>query len=432
MPLPSAGRFLAMTVLIAGGGIGGMALALSCHQVGVPAVVLESVREIKPLGVGINLQPNAVRELYELGLADELAAIGIEAEEWALVGRNGRDVWSEPRGTGAGYRWPQFSVHRGELQMLLYRTVLERLGPDAVRTGHRVVSYETTADGVAATVLDRSADEMVVFDGDVLVGADGLHSAVRAQMYPDEGAPIWGGAVLWRGSTLGPPIRTGASFTLVGNLEQRFVTYPISQLDPTTGMQLQNWIAELTFDPSVERRSSDWNTRADEGEFLPAFEDWVFDWLDVPALVASTDEVFEYPMVDRDPAPAWVDGNVALLGDAAHVMYPVGSNGASQAIVDGRVLVARFVELGVGRAALLAYESELIDDMSALVLRNRASGPVSILGVVEERCGGEFDDINDVIPRDEIESFMAKYKEAAGFAIDALNAAPPIVSSATA
>jgi len=416
-----------MTVLVSGGGIAGLALALTCHEIGVPVRVFESARELQPLGVGINLQPNAVRELFDLGLADRLDAIGIEAEEWALVGRNGNDIWSEPRGRLAGYNWPQYSVHRGRLQMLLYDAVVDRLGPDAVVTGHRVQSWENLGDSVGIEVENKHDGTLARFTGDLLIGACGVRSAVRAQMHPTEGDPVWGGAVMWRGTTLGPPIRTGASFLLVGSLDQRFVHYPISRPDPDTGLQVQNWIAEITYDPSGGWRNSDWNRRADLDDFLPQFVDWNFDWLDVPELIRGADAVYEYPMVDRDPADHWVVDRVGLIGDAAHVMYPVGSNGASQAIVDARILGAKFLEHGVGPAALAAFEADLLDDMSALVLRNRGSGPVAILGTVDERCGGVFDDINDVIPGAEIEAFMARYKQAAGFAVDALNAAEPTI-----
>lgn len=412
-------------MLIAGGGIAGLTMALTCHQIGVEAVVLESVRTLAPLGVGINLQPNAVRELFDLGLADDLGSIGVEADEWTLAGRSGNVVWSERRGRSAGYRWPQYSVHRGELQMLLYRAVLERLGPKAVRTGHRVTGYENSGDGVIAHVDVRDGDTTEIM-GSVLLGADGLHSAVRAQMHPGQPEPQWGGQVLWRGATYGPPIRSGAGFTLVGTLDQRFVHYPISSIDPDTGLQLQNWIAELTVDTS-DGASPSWNKQVDVGTFLPAFDDWTFDWLNIPALVRSSPAVWEYPMVDRDPVDRWVDGRTCLIADAAHVMYPVGSNGASQAIVDARVMGAEFVAMGVGAGALRAFESRLLEPMSELVLRNRGHGPIGILGVVDERCGGWFDDIDDVIDRTEIEAFMANYKSAAGFAVDALNAAPPTI-----
>jgi 2-polyprenyl-6-methoxyphenol hydroxylase-like FAD-dependent oxidoreductase len=414
-------------VLIAGAGIAGLTMVLTCHEIGVPVTVFESVRELRPLGVGINLQPNAVRELYDLGLDNVLPTIGIETEEWALVGRNGNDVWSEPRGKLAGYKWPQFSVHRGQLQMALYDAVMERIGPEAVVTGHRVTGYENTDSGVSVTVQPREGQTKVI-TGSVLVAGDGLHSAIRAQMHPDDGEPHWGGALMWRGTSLGPPIRTGASFTLVGSLEQRFVHYPISATDPETGLQVHNWLAEKTVDSSDASFESDWNKQVAIEKFLPDFEDWDFDWLNVPKMIRSAEAVYEFPMVDRDPVDRWVDGNVALSGDAAHVMYPVGSNGASQAIVDARVLGAKLLEHGVNAKALLAYEADLLTDISALVLRNRGDGPIAILGVVDERCGGVFDNIEDVIERSEIDESMSSYKAAAGFAVEALNNAPPTVS----
>ncbi len=414
-------------VVIAGGGIAGLTMALTCHQVGVEVIVLESVRSIAPLGVGINLQPNAVRELIELGLGEELDAIGIEATEWALVARGGNDVWSEPRGRRAGYEWPQYSVHRGELQMLLLRAVNERLGPGAVRTGHRVTGYRNSSDGVVAVVDTRDGATTEV-EGSVLLAADGLHSAVRSQMHPDQPPPHWGGQILWRGATLGPPVRTGASFTLIGTMEQRFVHYPISRPDPETGLQLQNWIAELTVDTSEGLGASNWNEKVNTDAFLPEFADWTFDWIDIPSLVNDAPAVWEFPMVDRDPVETWVDGRVCLIGDAAHVMYPVGSNGASQAIVDARVLGAHFIEHGVGPDALGAFESQLLAPMSELVLRNRGHGPIGILALVDERSGGYFDNIDDVIAHSEIDAYMSTYKAAAGFAIESLNAAPPTIA----
>ncbi len=413
--------------MIAGGGIAGLTMALTCHQIGVEAVVLESVRSMAPLGVGINLQPNAVRELIDLGLGDELDALGIEATEWALVARGGNDVWAEPRGRAAGYAWPQYSVHRGELQMLLLRAVEERLGPAAVRTGHRVIGYRNVDGGIIAEVDTRDGATTEVA-GSVLLAADGLHSAVRSQMHPDQPPPHWGGQVLWRGATLGPPVRTGASFTLIGTMDQRFVHYPISRPDPDTGLQLQNWIAELTVDTSKQLNESSWNKQVSIDSFLPEFEDWTFDWIDIPSLVTNAPSVWEFPMVDRDPVDTWVDGRVCLIGDAAHVMYPVGSNGASQAIVDARVLGAHLIENGVGPDALRAFESQLLAPMSELVLRNRGHGPIGILALVGERSDGYFDNIDDIIPHDEIDQYMSTYKAAAGFAIESLNAAPPTIA----
>ena len=417
-----------MTVIVAGGGIAGMAMALTCHQLELPVIVHESVKTIEPLGVGINLQPNAVRELFELGLERDLAEIGIQAKEWALVGKNGNDVWSEPRGLDAGYRWPQYSVHRGHLQMMLYRQVLKRLGPKAVISDSRLKSYNNDNHHVLAHFVDSDGKEQKV-EGSILVGADGLHSSVRAQMHPNDGPPKWGGAVMWRGTTQAKPIRTGASFVLLGKLEQRFVCYPISQPDPITGKAIINWIAELTYDTSKEWGHSDWNTQVPVEKFINHFSDWSYEWLDVPQLIREASAVYEYPMVDRDPLTTWVDGRCVLVGDAAHVMYPVGSNGASQAIVDTRVLGSAFVKHGLDQTALLHYESLNLKEMNELVLRNRGAGPIGILGIVEERCGGVFDKIEDVIPRSEIEQYMSNYKAAAGFAIETLNNAPPTIST---
>lgn len=414
-------------VIIAGGGIGGLASALTLHQIGVPCVVYEAVAQLQPLGVGINLQPNAVRELHDLGLGnDALDAIGIQAKEWALVGRNGNDVYSEPRGLLAGYRWPQYSVHRGQLQMLLYDAVRERLGAGAVRTGQRVHGYRQTEAGVSVLIESRGGQRHEV-QGRLLVAADGLHSTVRAQMHPAQPPIQWGGAIMWRGTTPGVPIRTGASFVGLGSLRHRVVVYPISKPDPATGLATINWIAEITVDNSKGWPDGDWNRRVQVSDFIHHFEGWNYGWLDVPALLRGAKEVFEYPMIDRDPVPTWVDGRVALLGDAAHVMYPTGSNGASQAIVDARVLGAALLAHGVGPAALKAYDDKLCKPIGEVVLRNRGAGPFGLLGMVDERCGGVFDDIDAVIPAAEREAFMARYKAAAGFAIETLNAAPPTI-----
>jgi 2-polyprenyl-6-methoxyphenol hydroxylase-like FAD-dependent oxidoreductase len=416
------------TVLIAGGGIGGMAMALTLQQIGVRCAVYEAVPKLQPLGVGINLQPNAVRELIELGFDDVmLDGIGIQAREWALVGRNGKDIYAEPRGLLAGYRWPQYSVHRGQLQMMLYRAACDRLGSGAVRLGQRVTGYRQHADGVTALIESRDGRRSEA-EGRLLVGADGLHSAVRAQMFPQQPPIQWGGAIMWRGTTPGVPIRSGASFVGLGSLRQRVVLYPITPPERDSGLATINWIAEITVDNASGWTQGDWNRRVDVADFIAHFEDWDYDWLDVPAMLRGAREVFEYPMIDRDPLPSWVDGRVGLLGDAAHVMYPVGSNGASQAIVDARVLGAALIAHGLRPAALRAYDERLCADINALVLRNRGAGPFGMLGLVDERCGGVFEHIDDVIPAAERDAYMARYKSAAGLAIETLNAAPPIIA----
>jgi 2-polyprenyl-6-methoxyphenol hydroxylase-like FAD-dependent oxidoreductase len=420
-------------VIIAGGGIGGLATALTLHQIGVPCVVHEAAREMRPLGVGINMQPNAVRELYDLGItAADLDRVGLPAKEWALVGLNGNDIYAEPRGLLAGYRWPQYSVHRGQFHMLLYDKVVERLGAEAVKLGRRVTGYAKNSDGSVTALVAHADGTASQVRGALLIGADGIHSAVRAQMHPTQPPIHWGGAIMWRGTTWGTPIRSGASFVGLGTHHQRVVFYPISRPDPATGLSMINWIAEVTMDNSEGWKQSGWFREVSAADFAHHFDDWVWDWLDVPALIRGADTVFENPMIDRDPVPTWCDGPVALLGDAAHAMYPTGSNGGSQAIVDARILGAAMIAHGATREALAAYDEKLCGPISQLILRNRGAGPFGLLNMVDERCGGTFDNIDDVIPPDERAAFMAGYKAAAGFAIETLNTAPPTIAAGRA
>ena len=415
-----------MTVLIAGGGIAGLALALTCRQIGLDAKVFEAVSDPRPLGVGINLQPNAVRELDELGLMQILPRVGVATREWGLFSTKGLEIWAEPRGREAGYRWPQYSVHRGELQMALLDAARARLGPGGVVTGARVAGWETTADGVAVRLATEAGERIET--GSVLIGADGLHSAVRARLYPEEGPPVWSGAVLWRGTSPARPFRTGASMALIGSMDRRFVAYPISPPDPATGECRLNWIAELRVDPAGGWKKQSWTAEAGAADFLPRFADWRFGWIDVPEIVSRAERIYEYPMVDRDPLPGWTFGPVTLMGDAAHVMWPVGSNGASQAIMDARRLGRAFLEHGPTEAALLAYEAEQRPAAERMIRATRsAEGPDALLGVVEDRCGGAFEDVEEVIPRAEMDAFQARWKAVAGLAREALNDAPPIV-----
>jgi len=417
-------------VIIAGGGIGGLTMALTLQQLGIPCQVFESASSMKPLGVGINIQPNAVRELIDLGIGtNELDTIGIPAREWALVGLNVKEVYAEPRGLDAGYRWPQYAVHRGKFLMLLYKKVLERLGEHAVRLDSRVTSYAINSDNkVDVTVLHGDGSESVM-TGSLLIGADGIHSAVRAQMHPDQAPIHWGGALMWRGTIRAKPIRTSSSFIGLGTHEHRMVIYPISDTDKNGEAEI-NWIAELTVDNSEGWQSDSWFKPVSVEDFAHHFEQFRYDWLDVPAMLQQAEMAYENPMIDRDPVDTWVDGPVALMGDAAHPMYPTGSNGASQAIIDARLIGAKILEIGTNAAALSAYNEQLCEPVSALVLRNRGAGPFGLLNLLHERCGGEFNNIEEVIPAAEREEFMSVYKKAAGFAIESLNAAPPIINVA--
>lgn len=413
-----------MSILIAGGGIAGFSLGLTLHQIGVPFHIYEATPQLKPMGVGINLQPNAVRELLDLGLEAELDAIGVRTRQLGFYSKLGRTIWEEPRGCGAGYAWPQFSVHRGELQMVLYRALIDRAGPGCITTGARALGFEHTTTG-AALLLEGGERR----EGALVIAADGIHSALRAQMAPDEGAPIWNGRILWRATTRAPEFKGGAAMAMIGHDHLRLVAYPISAPD-AEGLVEMNWIAEKSFDPSAPWRREDWNRPADITEFLPDFEGWQFDWIDVPALIRGADVVYEYPMVDRDPLERWTIGNVTLMGDAAHPTYPIGSNGASQAIVDARVIGAQLLAQGVTPAALQAYEDTVRPLATAVGRANRAGGgPDAVLQRVEDLCGGAFDTIDDVIPTADLAAHAARYKSIAGFSIEELNARPATIAA---
>lgn len=416
-----------MTVLIAGGGISGLALALSCHQVGIPFQVFEASSQMRPLGVGINLQPSAVRELFDLGLEHRLDEVGIRLRDYGFYTKKGLHVWTEPRGLDAGYHWPAYSVHRGQLHMLLYNEVIRRAGPDAVQTGWRATEFKTVGDEVVLGLEDKTGNTKTV-RGAVLVGADGIHSAIRQQMQPDEGPPQWGGAMLWRGTTQAKTFLSGASMALIGHDGLRFVTYPISAPDPETGLATINWICNLQFDPKQKFRKEDYSRAANLDDFLPAFEQISFDWLDAAALIRGAQEVFEYPMVDRDPLDSWTVGRTTLMGDAAHAAYPVGSNGAGAGIIDARKLVAAFLAHGLTETALHVYEDEMLPATSKIILMNRTAGPDKILDIVEQRCGGQFDRIEDVIPHEEMAEHAAAYKRAAGYGIAETNDRPPLIA----
>ncbi len=411
-----------MTVLIAGGGIAGLVMGLTLHQLGLPFRIYERVAEPKPLGVGINLQPNAVRELMDLGLEARLDRIGVRTRQYGFYTKSGREIWVEPRGLAAGYRWPQFSVHRGKLQMMLLEEVRARAGAEAIVTGAEVAGFETTDTGATLLLSDGRRVE-----GAVAIAADGIHSAIRRQMVPDEGEPIWNGAIMWRGTSPGRHFLGGNAMFLAGHDSQRFVAYPLTPENPETGLAEINWIAEIRVDPGRALARGDWNRPADKADFLPAFEGWDFGWVDCPGLIRASGPVYEYPMVDREPLAAWTVGAVTLMGDAAHATYPVGSNGASQAIVDARKLGAAFRDHGVTRDALLAYEAEMRPRAEAILRANRGKGPDAVMQMVEDRCGGVFDDIETVIPRAELAAHAEHYKRISGFSVEALNAQPSIL-----
>jgi len=407
-------------VVIVGAGIGGLATALSLERAGCSDVtVVERARELRPLGVGINLLPHAVRELTELGLGDAVSAIGVAPTRLTYVNRLGQLIWSEPRGTEAGYHWPQVSVHRGEFQQLLADEVRRRLGPDTIRLGWRATGVEHGGSTDTVRFADASGAELAL-GADVVVGADGIHSALRAQAYPDEGAPPWNRLVLWRGTALAPTFLDGQTMIMAGDGEQKFVAYPLVAPGAEQGMTRVNFIAERRA-PDGMAETADWNHPVDAAPIVELFADWRFDWLDVPGVIAAADRILEYPMVDRDPLPRWTFGRTTLLGDAAHALYPNGSNGASQAILDARSLAFRLATVLSVEDALAAYEDDRRPATTRLSGMTRQLGPERVMQLARDRAPSGFADIHDVIPERELQEIADSYKLAAGFHPERLN-----------
>jgi 2-polyprenyl-6-methoxyphenol hydroxylase-like FAD-dependent oxidoreductase len=409
-----------MTVMIAGGGIGGLTLALSLHQAGVPCRVYESATEIGRLGVGINLLPHATRMLSELGLEDDLARSAVTTEESVFYNRFGQFVYREPLGRFAGYRWPQFSIHRGYLQQILFDAVVRRIGRENVNLGWQCTGFTDNGTDVTAEFIDSATRRpLSAQHATVLVGCDGIHSVVRKQLYPDEGEPRYSGVNMWRGVALWPPLLSGASFVRIGWLATgKLVIYPIVNNADGAGRQLVNWVAELD---TPQHSLRDWTREGRLDDFIGAFADMHFDWLEVPELLRATEHVLEYPMVDQDPLDRWSFGRVTLLGDAAHPMVPRGSNGAGQAILDGKAFAECFASYPDPVEALARYDDLRRGPTSRVVLTNRSNPPDAILREVYERTGDKpFDDINDVLKPEELRALSDGYKQVAGYSREAL------------
>lgn len=410
-----------MRIIIVGAGIAGLAAAVSLHEAGLRDIaVYERSASIRGLGVGINLLPHALRELTELGVADTIAELGVSPSTLAYFNRFGQPIWSEPRGIEAGYRWPQLSVHRGRLQLAL-RDLAEARLAEPIRLGHRLVDVTSNRDGTE-TVRFATGEGEIEATADVVIGADGIHSALRGLRYPDEGAPPWSGLTLWRGVTRIPAYLDGRSMIMAGDAEQKFVAYPLSETD-ADGRMLVNFIAEKRVGGTAD---ADWNRAVDPAPIAELFRDWRFEWLDVPGAIADAEEILEYPMVDRDALPQWTFGRTTLIGDAAHAMYPNGSNGGSQAILDARTLAFHLATAGSIDDALAAYEDARRPLMTALLAGTRATGPERVMQLAAERAPEGFADIDDVIPRAERERIAADYKTAAGFLPEILNARPSL------
>jgi 5-methylphenazine-1-carboxylate 1-monooxygenase len=406
-------------VLIIGGGIGGLTLGLALHQAGISCRIFESAPEIRPIGVGINLLPHATKELASLGLEPALARVAIETRDATFFNRFGQLIYQEPLGRAAGYDHPQFSIHRGDLQMVLLEAFREQAGNERLLADHHCIGVEQDAHGVTVTFSDGpGGTSRSSVRGRVAIACDGINSAIRKQLFPGEGEPRYSGVNMWRGVTRWKPMLSGASMVRAGWLSHgKMVIYPIHAAG-ADGLQLVNWVAEIE---SPRYRKRDWNRAGSLDDFIGAFADWHFDWLDVPAFLRAAEMVLEFPMVDQDPLPRWSFGRVTLLGDAAHPMVPRGSNGAGQAILDARALTTSLLQHSDPVAALAAYEKQRLEATTRVVLTNRTNPPDAILREVFERTHDRpFASIDDVISRDELVALSDSYKHVAGYSKEAL------------
>jgi 5-methylphenazine-1-carboxylate 1-monooxygenase len=406
-------------IIIVGAGIGGLTLGLALHGSGIPCRIYESAAEIRPVGVGINLLPHATRELAALGLEDALARVAIATEDATFFNRFGQLIYQEPLGRAAGYETPQFSIHRGDLQMVLLDAFRMRAGNDRLLTSHHCTGLEQDDTGVRVDFSDGPGGaKRSTVRGRAAIACDGINSAVRKQFFPAEGEPRYSGVNMWRGVTQWRPILSGASMVRAGWLSHgKMVIYPIRAAG-ADGLQLVNWVAEIE---TPVYRKRDWNRPGSMDDFIGAFADWHFDWLDVPAFIRAADSVLEFPMVDQDPLPRWSFGRVTLLGDAAHPMVPRGSNGAGQAILDARALTSALLENHDPVAAFAAYQQQRLEATTRIVLTNRTNPPDAILREVFQRTNDRpFGAIDDVISRDELVALSDGYKRIAGYSKEAL------------
>lgn len=407
-----------MEIAIIGGGIAGLALAIGLHRRGIPSRVYESAPQVREIGVGITLLPHAMREITELGLLDSIRAAGIETQSSEFYNRFGQKLYGEPRGFAAGYALPEVAINRGKLHALLYNEAVARLGQDRVVVDRTLDGLTQDEDGVTLQFKQTSTGEIASpVRADIAIGCDGVNSSTRKVFYPDDKV-VFTGINTWRGVTRRQPILDGRTYLRVGSLRTgKIVIYPISNFNDGSGDQLVNWVAE------IERPSStmnDWNKGGRLEDFLPTFEGWRFDWLDVGALIRGADVVLEYPMVDKDPLTRWTFGRVTLAGDAAHPMYPRGSNGSAQGLIDARTLADLLAAGGDPRAALQAYEAARLEPTAKVVQTNRTSPPDIINLRVEELTGDRpFENLDDHISQDELRALSDRYKRIAGFTVEA-------------
>jgi 2-polyprenyl-6-methoxyphenol hydroxylase-like FAD-dependent oxidoreductase len=394
------------------------------HARGIDCEVYEQAEAVRELGVGINTLPHAIKELAELGLLERLDAVGIRTYELFYTNRFGQEIWREPRGLDAGYEVPQFSIHRGKLQGVIYQAARARLGEGRIRTGLRLGAFSQDESGVCAYFFDRSGAHRATAHGDVLIGADGINSFVRERLYPSEGPARWNGVMLWRGAIDWPMFLTGRSMIVAGGMAAKLVIYPIGE-GAREDRRLTNWaVAAKTGDANTPPpRKEDWSRAGRFEDLMPHLQRFLIPTVDARALIEATNEFWEYPMCDRDPLPRWSHGRVTLLGDAAHPMYPVGSNGASQAILDARVLADRLKDAEHPVQALWAYEQERLPPTAEVVRLNRRGGPEGVIDAVEARAPDGFANIDEVMSFEERKAIVRGYASTAGFAREQVNKA---------
>lgn len=410
-----------MKIAIVGAGIAGLGLALSLHRKGVSCEVYEAVPEVRELGVGITLLPHAMRELAALGVQAQLESVGIENLESVFFNRYGQFIYREPRGRHAGYELPELGIHRGKLHRILYDEAILRVGAQHIHTGHRCVGVEQDEAGATVHFADTVSGALrAPVRADVVIACDGVHSAIRRQYYPDE-KMAFAGINTWRGVTRHKPILSGKSYLRVGSIGTgKMVIYPIVDNIDGDGLQLINWMAEIQREADT---MNDWNQPGKASDFAAIFADWRFDWLDVPALIANAEQILEYPMVDKDPVPQWTFGRVTFIGDAAHPMYPRGSNGSAQGLIDARTLAEQLLLAADPRDALKAYEDLRREPVARVVLTNRSVPPDFINIKVDELSGGKpFDNIDALISQQELREISEHYKKVAGFSLEATRA----------
>ena len=410
-----------MKVIIAGGGIGGLTTALMLHARGIDCELFEQSEQVGELGVGINTLPHAIKELALLGLIDRLDTVGIRTHELIYTNRLGQEIWREPRGLEAGYDVPQFSIHRGRLQAVIYQAVRARLGESRIHTGHRLGGYSQDDSGVTAYFFDRHGSHRRTARGDVLIGADGIHSCVRETLYPNEGPARWNGSMLWRGALEWPKFLTGRSMVIAGGMAAKLVVYPIGE-GIREDRPLTNWAVLVKVgEGGAPPNKEDWSRPGRFEDLIPHVQRFAVPYVNAQALIEATPEFWEFPMCDRDPLPRWSHGRVTLLGDAAHPMYPVGSNGASQAILDARCLSDFLVKADHPVHALWAYEQERLPPTAQIVRMNRSGGPEGVIDAVEQRAPDGFTNIDDVLSFEERKAIVRGYASTAGYAQNQVN-----------